>query len=123
MVHYHLPIHKDYFGAYHGIYHIFLDTPILANGVLRQLVTTQSPTSFEARVHFNLLELFWLVVSAPLKNISQLGLLFPIYGNIKNVPNHQPVLVSGHLPVCRAASQSDIATYFFSTYGPAAQQH
>jgi len=33
----------------------------------------------------------WLVVSTPLKNISQLGLLFPIYGKIKNVPNHQPV--------------------------------
>jgi hypothetical protein len=32
----------------------------------------------------------WLVVSTPLKNISQLGLLFPIYGKIKNVPNHQP---------------------------------
>ena len=30
----------------------------------------------------------WLVVSIPLKNISQLGWLFPIYG--KNVPNHQP---------------------------------
>ena len=30
----------------------------------------------------------WLVVSTPLKNISQLGLLFPIYGKIKNVPNH-----------------------------------
>ena len=30
----------------------------------------------------------WLVVSTPLKNISQLGLLFLIYG--KNVPNHQP---------------------------------
>jgi hypothetical protein len=30
------------------------------------------------------------VVSTLLKNISQLGLLFPIYGNIKNVPNHQP---------------------------------
>ena len=30
----------------------------------------------------------WLVVSTPLKNISQLELLFPIYG--KNVPNHQP---------------------------------
>ena len=29
-------------------------------------------------------------VSTPLKNISQLGLLFPIYGKIKNVPNHQP---------------------------------
>ena len=32
----------------------------------------------------------WLVVSTPLKNISQLGWLFPIYGKIKNVPNHQP---------------------------------
>jgi len=33
---------------------------------------------------------FWLVVSTPLKNNSQLGVLFPIYGKIKNVPNHQP---------------------------------
>ena len=32
----------------------------------------------------------WLVVSPPLKNISQMRLLFPIYGKIKNVPNHQP---------------------------------
>ena len=32
----------------------------------------------------------WLVVWTPLKNISQLGLLFPKYGKIKNVPNHQP---------------------------------
>jgi hypothetical protein len=32
----------------------------------------------------------WLVVSTPLKNISQLGLLFPIYGKRKIVPNHQP---------------------------------
>ena len=31
----------------------------------------------------------WLVVSTPLKNISQLGIFFPIYGKIKNVPNHQ----------------------------------
>jgi hypothetical protein len=30
------------------------------------------------------------VVSTPLKNITQLGLLFPKYGKIKNVPNHQP---------------------------------
>ena len=27
----------------------------------------------------------------PLKNISQLWILFPIYGKIKNVPDHQPV--------------------------------
>ena len=33
----------------------------------------------------------WLVVWTPLKNISQLGWLFPIYGKIKHVPNHQPV--------------------------------
>ena len=32
----------------------------------------------------------WLVVWNPLKNISHLGWLFPIYGKIKNVPNHQP---------------------------------
>jgi hypothetical protein len=36
--------------------------------------------------------IYWLVVSTPLKNISQqLGLFFPIYRKIKNVPNHQPV--------------------------------
>ena len=33
--------------------------------------------------------MYCLVVSTPLKNISQLGWLFPIYGKIKNVPNHQ----------------------------------
>jgi hypothetical protein len=33
------------------------------------------------------------VLSSPLKNLSQLGLLFPIYGQIKNVPNHQPDIV------------------------------
>ena len=34
--------------------------------------------------------------ATPLKNISQLGWLFPIYGKIKNVPNHQPV---SHPPI------------------------
>ena len=33
---------------------------------------------------------YWLVVSIPLKNISQLGLLCPMCGKIKDVPNHQP---------------------------------
>ena len=39
--------------------------------------------------------IFWLVVSTLLKNISQVGLLFPIYeyGKIKNVPDHQPVYI------------------------------
>ena len=35
--------------------------------------------------------LYWLVVWTPLKNISQLGWSFPIYGKIKHVQNHQPV--------------------------------
>jgi hypothetical protein len=38
-------------------------------------------------------KLTWLVVSTPLKNISQLGWLFPIYGKIKNVPNRQLVTI------------------------------
>jgi hypothetical protein len=37
-------------------------------------------------------KLIWLVVSTHLKNIGQLGGLFPIYGKIKNVPNHQLVM-------------------------------
>jgi len=32
-------------------------------------------------------------ISTPLKNISQLGLLCPIYGKIKHVPKHQPVKI------------------------------
>jgi len=34
----------------------------------------------------------WWLSPTPLKNISQMGLLFPIYGKIKNVPNHQQVI-------------------------------
>jgi hypothetical protein len=38
--------------------------------------------------------MIWLVVSTypSEKYESQLGSLFPIYGKIKNVPNHQPVI-------------------------------
>ena len=42
----------------------------------------------------------WLVVSTPLKNISQLVWLFPIYGNIKNVPNHQPEIHVPSFAIC-----------------------
>ena len=39
-------------------------------------------------------EVIWLVVYLPFwKKNSQLGLLFPIYGKIKHVPNHQPVML------------------------------
>jgi hypothetical protein len=33
----------------------------------------------------------WLVVSTPLKDISQIGSPSQLLGKIKNVPNHQPV--------------------------------
>ena len=33
---------------------------------------------------------YWLVVSTPLKNISQLGLLFPIYGKNKKIQTSPP---------------------------------
>ena len=57
-------------------------------------VRTQTPNSSKALVPTNNADAqpskhFWLVVWIPLKNISQFGLLFPIYGKIKNVPNHQ----------------------------------
>jgi hypothetical protein len=48
--------------------------PFLENSPF--LITSITPTRF-------------IMVSTPLNNISQLG-LFPIYGKIKHVPNHQP---------------------------------
>ena len=46
-------------------------------------------------LHYIWLVMIWLVVYLPLWNIwkSILWWLFPIYGKIKNVPNHQPVIV------------------------------
>jgi hypothetical protein len=35
--------------------------------------------------------LSWLVVSTPLKNISQIGSSSQLLGKIKNLPKHQPV--------------------------------
>jgi hypothetical protein len=36
-------------------------------------------------------------IPTPLKNISQLGLLFPIYETNKHVPNHQTVILKDRL--------------------------
>ena len=38
----------------------------------------------------------WLVVSTPMTNINQLVSLFPVYGKINNVPNHQPGNIDIH---------------------------
>ena len=47
----------------------------------------------------------WLVVEPPLWKIwvRQLGLLFPTYGKITNVPNHQPVGVHQVIPIWHAS--------------------
>ena len=39
------------------------------------------------------IHIFWLVVSTPLKNISQLGWLFPIYGKIKMFQTTNPYYI------------------------------
>ena len=48
--------------------------------------------------HIYIIIYIWLVVSTPLKNISKLGVLFPIYGKIKTVPNHQSDMCSIYFP-------------------------
>jgi hypothetical protein len=39
----------------------------------------------------------WWLTHPSEKYESQLGLLFPIYGKIKHVPNHQPVMKLIHI--------------------------
>ena len=56
---------------------------------------TSSPWSYPKAGWFIMENLSWLVVWTPLKNISQLGWFFLIYGKIKNVPNHQPASING----------------------------
>jgi hypothetical protein len=46
-----------------------------------------------------------------MKNISQLGLLFPIYGKIKNIPNHQPdnlCIIADRFTVCLQCNHASI---------------
>ena len=57
----------------------------------------------------------WLVVSTPLKNISQLESLFPIYGKIKNVLNHQPESVT--IPTCDCSSRLAASSFSLSSVG------
>ena len=79
------------------------DDPLHPKRASRRLPEAISPTwvvgDVTERSFFNVhrLPAGWLIKhhlvggwATPLKNISQLGWLFPIYGKIKNVPNHQP---------------------------------
>ena len=52
--------------------------------------------------------------ATPLKNISQLGWLFPIYGKIKNVPNHQPVLKYGCFGGTPILGHSILKTHYYN---------
>jgi len=57
----------------------------------------------------------WLVLSTPLKHISQLGWLFPIYGKITNAPNHQPVEFWSS--TCRILQSAILGTCFTNKPG------
>ena len=47
--------------------------------------------------HYHSHHIIWLVVSTPLKNISQIGSSSQLLGENKiHVPNHQPVMVSSY---------------------------
>ena len=56
----------------------------IASGVIVGISRWKSPISIEVLMDTSAINHNWLVVSTPLKNISQLGWLFPIYGKIKN---------------------------------------
>ena len=62
--------------------------------------------------NFHETELNWLVVGPPLWKIGKsIGMMkFPIYGKIKNVPNHQPVNVGLDIQMPRVA-KSLLAAY------------
>ena len=61
--------------------------------------------------------LIWLVVSTHLKNISQLGSLFPIYRKIKNVPNHQPAMLVITRGYCQNQRKTRCLKMFFQHFG------
>ena len=61
-----------------------------ASSINSEMLTASSNKFKSSKPSYNHIR---LVVSTPLKNISQLGWLFPIFPNIwknKNVPKHQP---------------------------------
>lgn len=63
-------------------------------------VNQSCPVSSTLTYAPNLQKMFiWLVVSTPLENTSQLGLLFPRYGKIKKGPSHRPVIQVAKLQI------------------------
>ena len=90
----------------------------VSRGVAMAKLTTHKYVAIKANLpefeHSGLsLPQFWLVGgwATPLKNISQLRWLFPIYGKMKNVPNHQPVGIWRYIiPQLQSAKKSLSAT-------------
>jgi hypothetical protein len=105
--HCYISLFQIFFILYNPLYFRFsqiLSTTLLHNGMIewiwtfhgitswlilspRQLTFAQQRWALFINIYVVIsgLDIYWLVVSTPLKNISQLGLLFPTYG--KNVPN------------------------------------
>ena len=67
-----------------------VEAPHSVHGISKFLWVTDAHPILKSSIIYIIIYIYWLVVSTPRKNIGQLGLLFPIYGKINNVPNHQP---------------------------------
>ena len=72
----------------------------------------QAHTTWNQLIEQNYFHQDWM--SDDFQNISQLGLLFPVYGNIKNGPNHQPVYpwlhAYFHIPLSHAFASAGFQT-------------
>ena len=65
-----------------------------AQRLQRRVVISWSTTSYPSSINTG----WWF--GTPLKNIRQLGWLFPIYGKIENIPNHQPEYIISLTEIC-----------------------
>ena len=65
------------------------------------------------------IDIYWLVVSTPLKNISQIGSSSQLLGKIKNVPNHQPVCIM----LCIRLMISGVCSNMISLDLPSTKNH
>ena len=74
-----------------GLHHVAGKWIVFQEAWRESIMAEKFTSKMEVWMEKHMGDLCWLVVWTPLKNISQLGWLFPIYGKIKNVPNHQPV--------------------------------
>ena len=81
---------------------LFVSISICCKHIISKNTCNDRYTHAPLYIYILYVYIYWLVVSTPLKNISQMGWLFPIYIYIYipmeshkiHVPNHQPVYIN-----------------------------